>query len=173
MLRLLLDRFFLDLVVLLALFFVTDFGLVGTLSHPFVTVDLVVSHGDAIVEQDGARGRRRSGRGGLPLEDGTAGLRDAVLLLMPFVLLGIVEDGNDLLDGEPSSLGGSENLLTCKCAGIVRKTGVVGHHFIPVRRPCVMIYDVQESEAEANEKKKDDEEEELNRITGLLARWSV
>ena len=65
------------------------------------------------------------------LEDGTAGLRGAVLLLMPFVLLGIIEDGNDLLDGEPPSLGGSENILTCKCAGIVvRKTDVVGHHLI-------------------------------------------
>ena len=91
---------------------------------------------------------------------------------MPFVLLGIVEDGNDLLDGEPSSLGGSKNLLTCKCAGIIRKSGVVGHHFYTGTTAVCDDMDVQESEAEANEKKKDDEEE-LNRIKVLLARWSV
>ena len=109
----------------------SDFGGVGTLPDPFVAVDLVVAHGHSIVEKDGTGSGRAGRRGRLPLEDGAARLGDAVLILMTFIPLGIVEHGNDLFDAEPSRLGGSEDVMACKRAGIGGdgRIGVVRHHY--------------------------------------------
>jgi len=50
----------------------SDFGGVGTLSHPLVAIDFVVSNGHSIVEEDRAGWWRRSRRRSLPLDDRTA-----------------------------------------------------------------------------------------------------
>lgn len=131
----------------------SDFGGVGTLPDPFVAVDLVVAHGHSIVEKDGTGSGRAGRRGRLPLEDGATRLGDAVLILMTFILLGIVEHGNDLFDAEPSRLGGSEDVMACKRAGIGGdgRIGVVRHHY-EVFREEASVDEMQQVECEMESK---------------------
>ena len=106
-----------------------NLGLVGTLSHPFVTIDLVVSHGHSIVEQNGPRGRRRSGRILLRQEDGLCCAPEQALM-------GIGEDAHYLVDVEPPRMGGLDDGLAVNGGAHFEFLFVCGYFHFLVEISC-------------------------------------